>query len=140
MSDYDDDLDRGSSRRSDRHRKTGSGRPIVGGGRQAPGSGRRHTPPKIDRVQPRSGSAETVRESQVRRRQSSRIVTPEVRRRRRRRRLTITVLVVFALVLGGAGWAWAFVSNLGRNIHPVDISAINSAIASPRCRSRVTRV
>lgn len=128
MSDYHDDLDRGSSRRSDRYRKTGSGRPVVGGGRQAPASRRRRTPPKIDRVQPRSGSAETIRESQRRRRESSRIVTPQVRKRRRRRKLTIAALVIVALVLGGAAWAWAFVSNLDRNIHPVDINALKSAL------------
>lgn len=129
MSEYNDDLDRGSSRRSDRHRKTGSGRPVVGGGREASAS-RRRTPPKIDRVQPRSGSAETIRESQRRRRESSRVVSPQVRKRRRRRTLTIAALLVVAMVLGGAAWAWAFVSNLEHNIHPVDINAINSAIGT----------
>lgn len=123
-----DDFERGSYRRSDRHR-TG-GRPPARAGARPPASGRRRTPPQIDRVQPRSGSAETVRESQRRRRASSRIVTPEVRRRRRRRTLTIAALVVGAMVLGCVGWAWAFIANIDRNIHAIDGSSIASAIGT----------
>jgi polyisoprenyl-teichoic acid--peptidoglycan teichoic acid transferase len=124
MSESNDDLERGEARRSDRHRKTGSGRPVVRGGERPPVSGRRRTPTRIERVQPRTGSAETVRESQRRRRESSRIVTPEARKRRRRRRLTVAAAVVLVLVLGGVGWAWAFVANLSNNIHPVGFDSV----------------
>lgn len=125
MSDYEDDFSRGGQRRSDRRRKPAA--------RASRASSNRRRPPEIRRVEPRTSTSETARQAQKRRRESSRIVSPQARTRRRRRTLTIVAVAVAVVLLGGAVAAFAWYEGLDRAIHPVspDTPTIANVLAKP---------
>ena len=91
---------RGGASRSDRHRT------------------KRRTG-EIRGVRPTSTTFETPRQASQRKRETSRVVDPVIKRRRRRRTLAIVGFIVAVVVLAGAGAAYAWYNAINQNLHPV---------------------
>jgi LCP family protein required for cell wall assembly len=74
---------------------------------------------EIRRVDPVSTTSETHSQAEKRRRESSRMVDPRIRRMRRRRRLVVSIIVLVAILITGAVSAYGYVRNLETKINRV---------------------
>jgi LCP family protein required for cell wall assembly len=82
---------------------------------------RQRRPQQIRSVDPASTTSETRSQAARRKRESSRMVDPRIRRMRRRRRLVVSVLVLVAVIVAGTVSAYAYITGLEKKINRVTL-------------------